>query len=170
VLVETRALGTMRAPSAQSQTTAETTRWGRDERWPLETAGSTSELGSPSGYTERHSGQSVAFVLEGFHRVRARSKPSRSAELLFCVAWRPAFTSVAIAIGSGVRPKIIQERLVHSSVRLSLDLDDETRPRFARPPECEVDPQTTTPRPGGRGVCHMERTTRFELATLTLAR
>ena len=51
-----------------------------------------------------------------------------------------------------------------------LGADDETRPRFARPPEWAAVCKFNKARPDGRALLNLERTTRFELATLTLAR
>jgi integrase len=100
-------------------------------------------------------------------------------------------TCVALAVAEGAHPKAVQERLGHGSIRITLDTygelfpslderlrDDLDRARIealaasARPePQIVVpfEPRKRTEPPAEQGV-HVERTTRFEPATLTLAR
>ncbi len=100
-------------------------------------------------------------------------------------------TCVALAVDQGAHPKAVQERLGHASIRITLDtygelfpaldeklVDDLNRAHFealaASPrPEPQIvvssEPEKTPEPPAEQGV-HVERTTRFEPATLTLAR
>jgi len=100
-------------------------------------------------------------------------------------------TCAALAIAQGAHPKAVQERLGHSTVRLTLDCyghllpglderlcDDLEKAHFEalaaspRPEPGIVVPferRKTAEPPAGQGV-RVERTTRFEPATLTLAR
>ena len=100
-------------------------------------------------------------------------------------------TCAALAIAQGAHPKAVQERLGHASIRLTLDTyghllpglderlcDDLEEAHFEalaaspRPESGIVVPferRKTTEPPAVQGV-HVERTTRFEPATLTLAR
>jgi len=100
-------------------------------------------------------------------------------------------TCVALAVAEGAHPKAVQERLGHASIRITLDTYGELFPALdeklvgdldrahfealaASPrPEPQIvvssDPEKTPEPPAEQGV-HVERTTRFEPATLTLAR
>jgi len=100
-------------------------------------------------------------------------------------------TCAALAIAQGAHPKAVQERLGHSTVRLTLDCyghllpglderlcDDLEEAHFealAASPRPEpgivvpLESRKTAEPPAGQGV-RVERTTRFEPATLTLAR
>ena len=100
-------------------------------------------------------------------------------------------TCAALAIAQGAHPKVVQERLGHASIRLTLDtyghllpgLDErlcddlekahlEALAASPRPKQGIVvpfEPTKTEEPPAEQGI-PMERTTRFEPATLTLAR
>ena len=100
-------------------------------------------------------------------------------------------TCAALAIAQGAHPKAVQERLGHASIRLTLDtyghlmpgLDEQLRDDLDQAhfkalaactrPEGEkvvpFKPRKTEEPPAEQGV-PVERTTRFEPATLTLAR
>ena len=100
-------------------------------------------------------------------------------------------TCVALAVAEGAHPKAVQERLGHGSIRITLDtygelfpsLDERLRDDLDRAhiealaasarPEPQIvvpfEPRKRTEPPAEQGV-HVERTTRFEPATLTLAR
>ena len=100
-------------------------------------------------------------------------------------------TCAALAIAQGAHPKAVQERLGHASIRLTLDTyghllpglderlrDDLNEVHFQASAACTrpedenlipFEPRKTEESPAEQGI-PVERTTRFEPATLTLAR